>query len=38
MVSVAKAASKLGVSRSTIRSYIYSEKPYNGSYKFKFSK
>jgi hypothetical protein len=36
MESVAKAASKYGVSRSTIRSYIYSEKPYKNRYKFKF--
>ena len=34
--SVAKAASKFGVSRSTIRNYIYSEKPYKNRYKFKF--
>ena len=34
--SVAKAASKFGVSRSTIRSYISSEKPYKSRYKFKF--
>jgi hypothetical protein len=36
MESVAKAASKFGVSRTTIRSYIYSEKPYKNRYKFKF--
>lgn len=36
MDSVAKAASKFGVSRTTIRSYIYSEKPYKSRYKFKF--
>lgn len=34
--SVAKAASKFGVSRTTIRSYISSEKPYKSRYKFKF--
>lgn len=34
--SVAKAASKFGVSRSTIRSYIHTEKPYKNRYKFKF--
>lgn len=34
--SVAKAASKFGVSRSTIRSYISSEKPYKNRYIFKF--
>lgn len=34
--SVAKAASKFGISRSTIRNYISSEKPYKSRYKFKF--
>lgn len=34
--SVAKAASKFGTSRTTIRNYIYSEKPFKGRYKFKF--
>jgi group I intron endonuclease len=34
--SVAKAASKFGVSRATIRSYLSSEKPYKSRYKFKF--
>jgi len=36
MESVAKAASKFGVSRTTIRNNIYSEKPYKNRYKFKF--
>lgn len=34
--SVAKAASKFGVSRSSIRSYISSQKPYKNRYIFKF--
>ena len=36
MESVAKAASKFGVSRTTIRNNIYSEKPSKNRYKFKF--
>lgn len=34
--SVAKAASKFGVSRKTIRNYISSGKPYKSRYIFKF--
>jgi hypothetical protein len=34
--SVAKAASKFGISRSSIRNYISNDKPYKNRYKFKF--